>query len=274
MFCVFCSCKNAKHIDDIPVATVGDKTLYRSELMGLVQKGQSTQDSITFIKNYIDKWVRRQLIIQKAELNLSSVEKDVDKEIEEYRSALLIYRYEQSLVSQKLDTVVKDSEIETYYENNQQNFKLPDALVKAVFVKVPKSTPKVQNIIQWVKSSKPEDARQLEGFCFQFAKTYDFFNDDWVNFGQILQLVPIEVTDKNQFLSKNRDLQITDSSFIYIVHIKEFKPIGSIPPLKFVKDNIREIILNKRKLAFINELENNIFSDALNRKQFKIHELK
>ncbi len=274
MFGSFCSCKRAKHFDDIPVASVGDKTLYRSELVGVVPKGQSTQDSITIIKSFIDKWIRKELLIQKAELNLSSIEKDVDKEIEEYRAALLIYRYEQNLVSQKLDTLIQDNEIEQYYEQNQQNFKLSDALVKAVYVKIDKSAPKQSNLEQWMKSNKPQDIQQLEGYCFQYAKTYDYFNDDWINFSQLLQLIPIEITDKNQFLNSKKDFQASDSSYIYLVHIKEFKPIGSIPPLKVVKNNIREILLNKRKLKFINDLENNIFSDALNRKQFKIHDLK
>lgn len=272
--CSVGACKNAKHMDDIPIATVGDKTLYRSELVGVVPKGQSSQDSITIIKSYIDKWIRKELLIQKAELNLTDIEKDVDKEIEEYRSSLLIYRYEQSLVNQKLDTIIHENEIEDYYDNYQENFKLADALVKAVLVKVPLSAPKIDNVEKWLKSTKQEDIRQLEGYCFQYAKTYDYFNNDWVSFSQLLQLVPIEVSDKNQFLNSKRDFQAKDSIFAYIVHIKEYKPSGSIPPLKFVQNNIREIILNKRKLKFINELENNIFTDALSRKQFKIHDLK
>lgn len=274
VFSVICSCKNAKHIDDIPIATVGNKTLYRSDLVNIVPKGESAQDSITIIKSYIDKWIRKELIIEKAELNLTSSEKDVDKEIEAYRASLLIYRYEQNLVNQKLDTLVHDTEIETYYEQNQQNFALSDALVKAVLVKVSKSAPNIEKLPQWMKSSKPEDIRQLESYCFQNAKIYDYFNDDWIYFRQLMQLVPLEITDKNQFLTSNRDFQAKDSAFVYIVHIKELKASGTIPPLKFVKNNIREILLNKRKLNFIKDLENNIYSEALNRKQFKIHDLK
>jgi hypothetical protein len=269
--CVVAGCRH-KHVGDIPVVTVGDKVLYQSDLKGIIKKGMSSVDSISLIKSYIDKWIRRELLIEKAELNLTSDDKDVDKEIEDYRASLLIYRYEQGLINQKLDTIVRDDEIEKYYNENQNNFTLPDALVKAVLVKVPSKASGIAKVAQWMKSDKPSDLQQLESFCFQNAKMYDHFNDDWVYFDQLLQNVPLQVTDKNQFLSRNRDIQVKDSLFSYFVHIKEYKAMGTIPPVRFVKENIRDIILNKRKLQFISEVENNIYNDALNHKKFKIHE--
>lgn len=269
--CLCAGCKH-KHTGDIPVATVGDKTLYQSDLKGIIKKGMLPADSIALIKSYIDKWVRRELLIEKAELNLTSDEKDVDKEIEDYRASLLIYRYEQGLINQKLDTLVNDAEIQKYYDENQNNFTLPDALVKAILIKVPTKAPGIAKVSQWIKSDKPNDLQQLESFCFQNAKMYDHFNDDWIYFDQLMQNVPLQITDKNQYLSRNHDIQIKDSLFSYFVHIKEYKAMGTIPPLRFVKENIRDIILNKRKLQFISEVENNIYNDALNHKKFKIHE--
>ena len=73
-------------------------------------------------KDFIEKWVRNQLLLNKAEINLTDEEKNVEQQIENYRSSLLIYAYEQSYLRQNLDTVVTDKEIEDYYKENQSNF--------------------------------------------------------------------------------------------------------------------------------------------------------
>jgi len=39
----------------------------------------------------------------------------------------------------------------------------------------------------------------------------------------------------------------------------------------FVKDKVKSIIINKRKLKFISELEQNIYNDALSKNQFEIY---
>jgi hypothetical protein len=267
------ACKKT-HKDDIKLATVGSNDLYLSDLNGLFKKGLTAPDSIALAKSYIDKWIRKQLLIQRAELNLTDDDKDVEKEIEEYRSSLLIYRYEQSLVEQKLDSVVKDPEIEQYYQQNESNFVLSDALVKAVLIKIPLNAPHIEKVQSWYKSDKAEDIAALESYCYQYAKTYDVFNDDWVYLGQLTQFVPIVIGDKNEFLKSTKCIETKDSVFRYFVNIKEYKLIGSTASLKLVKADIKTIILNKRKMMFINGLEDEIYNDALSKKTFKIYNLK
>jgi hypothetical protein len=264
------SCKKT-HSGDVVLAKIGDNKLYMSDLKGLFKKGLTAPDSVAIAKGYIDAWVRKQLLIEKAELNLTDDQKDVDKEIEEYRSSLLIYRYEQSLIEQKLDTIVKDNEIDQYYQQNQNNFVLSDAMVKAILIKLPHNAPNMEKIRAWYKSDKTQDITALEGYCYQFAKTYDYFNDDWIYFGQLMQYVPMLVTEKNDFLRNNSCFETEDSAFHYFIRIKDYKPIGSTAPLKLVKNDIKNIILNKRKMSFIKDLETNIYNDGLKKGSFKIY---
>ena len=113
------SCKNSGNgKNDKPVAAIYDKVLYQSDLQDILYDGISVNDSIVRTKAFIDNWIRRQLLIHQAENNLDKSELDCLKEIEDYRNSLIIYKYESLLISQNLDTVVSDEEIEKYINDN------------------------------------------------------------------------------------------------------------------------------------------------------------
>ena len=105
-----------------PVARVYDTYLYRSDLRNIVPKGSSPQDSTAIVSRYIDAWITRQLILKTAQMNMP--EGDLEKEIADFRELLLTGRYEQKIISERLDTLVNESEIEEYYQTNKNNFTL------------------------------------------------------------------------------------------------------------------------------------------------------
>ena len=113
------SCQNSGNgKNDKPIAAIYDKVLYQSDLQDILYDGISVNDSLVRTKAFIDNWIRRQLLIHQAENNLDKSELDCLKEIEDYRNSLIIYKYESLLISQNLDTVVSDEEIEKYINDN------------------------------------------------------------------------------------------------------------------------------------------------------------
>lgn len=113
------SCQNSSNgKNDKVVATIYDKVLYQSDLQDILYDGISVNDSLVRTKAFIDNWIRRQLLIRQAENNLEKSELDCLTEIEDYRNSLIIYKYESLLISQNLDTVVSDEEIEKYVNDN------------------------------------------------------------------------------------------------------------------------------------------------------------
>ena len=117
-FLALISCQNSNGNGNKIVATIYDKTLYQSDLQGIMYEGISYNDSIVRTKAFIDNWIRRQLVIHQAENNFDASELDFSKELEDYRNSLIIYKYETLLVEQNLDTIVSDDEITKYIEDN------------------------------------------------------------------------------------------------------------------------------------------------------------
>ena len=109
------SCQNTTNgYGDKVVARVYDKELYQSDLQDVLYEGISYNDSIVMTKAFIDKWIRRQLLIHQAEENIDKSELDFSKQIEDYRNSLIIYKYETIMIEKNLDTVVTDADIAKY----------------------------------------------------------------------------------------------------------------------------------------------------------------
>jgi hypothetical protein len=254
-----------------PLARVGQTYLYPSDITGIFQANLSQNDSLLILNNFIDKWIKKQLLLQKAELNLTEEQKDVHNQIEEYRSSLLIFKYEQSLILQKLDTVITQAEIEEYYNENPSNFILDMNLVKALFIKLPRNAPNLETFRKLYGSEKEEDIQQLENYCYQYAAKYDFFNDAWINFTRIQSELPQTVWSPERSLSWTRKIEQKDSVYNYFVYIRDHRLEGEPVPIEYVTDKIISIILNKRKVRFITEMENDIYNDGMSKGEFSIY---
>ena len=253
------------------LARVYDKSLYFSDIEDLFPEDISGSDSLILLQSFVDKWVRKQLIMEKAELNLTEEQKDVSRQIEEYRSSLLIYKYEQNLVTQKLDTLISQQEVQQYYDENPSNFSLDGHIVKCLYIKLPLDAPEVWRVRQLYRSEREEDIRNLESYCFDHAVNYDYFNEEWIPFDNITRELPNEIRNPDRYLRYNRYIEQQDSLYRYMVNIREYQLAGEVAPLPYVESKIRTIILNKRKVQFVNDLENNIYMDALNKGEFTIY---
>lgn len=263
---VFVSCNRKKSGDanQIAIARVYDKYLYLEDIKDVVPKGTSPKDSAVIIKSHIDNWIRTTLLTQQAENNLTDEQKDVENQLQDYRNSLITYIYEKELVKQKLDTVVADNEIEEYYEKNQGNFELKDNIIKVVYVKVNKKAPGVNDVKRWYKSDNEKDKEKLKEYCRQFAENFYLDDTSWLLFDDLLKEVPIQAYNEELFLQNNRFVEVGDSTNLYFLNIKGFKIRNSRSPLSFEKENIKNIILNKRKLQLINKMKEDIYNEAFN----------
>lgn len=254
-----------------PVAKAGDAVLYYDDIKDLVPAGTPSKDSLLLIKQFVDNWVREVLVIQKAEQNLDEEQKNVEKQLNDYRKSLITYIYEKELVKQKLDTVVSDAEIEEYYNSNKAEFELKDNIIKVIYVKVSKKAPGIDKLKKWYRSDNMKDREQLASYCHQFADNFYLDDASWLLFDDLLKEIPIQTYNKELFLQNNRLVEVSDSLNHYFLNIKDFKIRNSSSPLSFEKENIKNIILNKRKLALINSMKQDVYNDALNNNKFEIY---
>jgi hypothetical protein len=267
-------CKNKnKTADRIRLAEVGNEILYYDEVPHLIKHGINDSDSAAIIKNYITSWAKRRLLFQKAEENLSPELKTViEQQIEDTRTNLVIYHYQQQMILEKMDTVLTESGLENYYNANEKSFILSSNIVKALFIKLPVETPELSKIRALARSNNQKDLQQLETLCFQLAEKFDDFNEDWVPMDKLSVELQQDISNEETFLKKNSFFETKDSSSVYFVAIRDYRLRSSVAPYEYIKNDIKRIIWNTRRLEFIKSLENGIYNDALNANRFKIYQ--
>lgn len=270
-FVLHTSCNPSSKQSGDPIARVNERYLYITDVEDIFPENVSPADSIQLLTAYADRWVKKQLLLQKAERNLSKNRKDVARQIEDYRSSLLIFQYEQEYIRQRLDTVVNDDEIERFYEENLSNFILNESVVKALFIKIRLDNPSYDKIKGLYKSNKEDDIKALDNMAYQVAVKYDFFNDRWIPFSRILRELPEPINDPERHLLYNKSIEMNDDAHAYLVNFREVMHQGKISPMEFERENIRSIIVNKRKQRLILDLESRIYNDARNHNHFTIY---
>jgi hypothetical protein len=266
-------CKNKNtQTKRIPVAEVGKVVLYYDEMPKLIQKGVNDSDSTALFQNYINKWAKRQLLLQKAEENLAPAMKtEITNQLEETRANLVIYQYQRQMIEEKLDTVLTEPELENYYSANEKSFILSSNIVKALFIKLPIETPDLNKIRQLVRSNNPNDLQQLETICYQFAEKFDDFNEQWVTMDRLSVEFQQNIENEENFLKRNTFYETSDSTSDYLVSIRDYRLRYSLAPFEFVRDDIKRIIWNTRRFEFLQSLENGIYNEALKQNNFKIY---
>lgn len=260
----------AKSNEDV-LAKAHSKYLYASEIQGLIKPGTPPQDSITIVSNYINSWVRQQLLLYQAEKNLTQGQKNFEKQLEDYRNSLIIYEYESNLVRQKLDTVVSMVEIQKYYDKNRANFELKENIVKASYVQIENESEELAKLKKLWQTGDELSKAELERYCIQNGLNYSLFDDSWIYFNNLLKDVPIVTYNQENFLHYNRNIEARDSLYLYLVEFRDFKIKESITPLSMLEDDIRKIIVNRRKLELLQSLQNEIFETAMMNNYFEIY---
>ena len=255
-----------------PVARVFEQYLYPSDLYDIIPLGTSPQDSVLRAKKYIDTWVKGQLMQHRAEQSLTEEQMDFDRQIDEYHRSLLIFSYKQLLVHQKLDTIVSQSELQSYYQENTSNFLLTEDVIKGTFVKVPLSAPRINELRSWSWNNREQDLDEMEKYCLSYAEKFSNFNDTWIFFSTIKEQLPFRIPDPSRYLRNRNNAENTDSNYRYFLHITDHLTVGEVAPLDMVAEDITNIILNKRKFKFLQDLEHRVYSDGVTRNQFEIYQ--
>lgn len=245
-----------------PLVEVAGKFLYQEDLQAALPLNLSTDDSILFAEHYIKNWIEDVLLFDKAEGNIPDNEK-IKNLVENYRKALVMHTYQEALVKQQLVDEITPEEVTAYYEKNKQLFVLDKPMVKGLFIKVPLQSSGLSDVRRWYKRNSQDAVEQLEKYSLRNAVTYDYFYDHWRPLEEIEALIPEKKWASNtNYLDKNRNVELKDTAYCYFLHIEEFLGEGEQKPLDFAAEEIKEILINLKRVEFINDVKKDLFHQA------------
>lgn len=259
-------------VEGNPIARVYNKHLYSKDIEGILGNNYSKEDSVIIVQRYIDTWILKQLMLLKAEAQIPEMDPSIQQKIVDCRNTLLIHEFEKGYLEKKLDTALTENDIKNYYNKNIDQFQLKQNIAKAFFIKVPKDAPKIEKIKPLITSNKPKDLKELKSYCVGYASHFILEDSIWLNFDELIKNTPFNgIADKGDFLEKNSYSELSDDRYTYFLKIKDYKITKEISPYEFARDQIRNTLLNRKRIELINLLKDNLLTEAKNKKEFEIY---
>ncbi len=272
IFTMFFSTCQEKHEDKGEVlASVYGKNLYRTDLDDIFYEGISYNDSVLRSKVYIDKWVRNQLLVRQAENNLEPEQLDFSKRLEEYRNSLVINKYETELIKQNLDTKVTEDQIQEYYNENSDEFRLNRDIVRIATVNLPRDSKKKWLFIKLLRDYDSIMIDSVTSLSKEYALDWNMDVEQWHNFDEVAEKFKLNVTDNKSFLNENKYYVVINDDVYSVIRFCEYRLMGDVSPCEIEVDRIKYIILSNRKKDLLEKLYDDLYSKAVQENAFDVY---
>ena len=267
----FCSCNYlTQDASIIPIARVNDSYLYNEDIIDLISKNTTKDDSTLIVNNFINRWATKQLLIDQSMINLSQEKQDFFNEmVSQYKTDLYTEAYKSSIISKQLDTVILKKEYEDYYNLNKRNFKLNDELLKVRYIQVDKNFLDLKALEKKIKRYDSIDKKDLTNLSIKF-KSFNLNDSIWIKSNVLIGRLPVLKEENLKVLKKPNYTQLQDSLGVYLIKIEATLKTNDIAPLSYVRPTIEQIILNKRKQDLLKKIQKDITIDAIKNKNFEI----
>jgi len=245
------------------IVEVNDNVLHRETLEENIPRGLNREDSIIAAEHYIHTWVVDQLMYEVASNNIPD-KKMIDELVDNYRKSLVVYQYKENLINERLSRNIDREEILDFYDKNPEKFKLDRTLVKGLFLKVPVEAQSIEKVRAWSKALTPASLADIEKFCIQNALSYNYIVDYWVDFNELTLDWPLLHKDEAVMVANNKYIENKDDKYYYFIHITDHLLPGDNAPFEYAQPAVKEILINRKKIEFMKEIEDDLYKKALN----------
>lgn len=257
-----------KPVDADALVSAGKEVLTRSQLQQAMPGGLSADDSAAFATAFIRNWINERLIANVARDQVDMAE--IERLTAEYRQALIMTGYRRAMASQVSDTISEET-LRDYYTANKRQFVLERPLVKGVYLKVPSGAENLKLLRRLYNSDRPDDMDRLEKEAMHSALHYDYFRDRWIDWEQIENRIPTNITSPNSFLSQKKNLVVENDGFTYLLYISAYIPAGDAMPFEAAKSLVKERLMSVQRRAFDAALLQDLYNKSVDDGFLKIY---
>lgn len=262
------SCRTEQADEREVIAKTKTQVLYKDDVLDALPISLSPEDSITFVKSFVENWLHFTLLYEVADNNVSDNDSSLAKRVDLFRKELYINAYEQMFLQQKLDTLIPQKEIDEYYELHKNEYLLEHSVVKPIFIVFPLTKEReIAEVEKLFFPKKEIDLDALKDFCFQHCQKFSFANQ-WVDLNALKQELPFEV--RNEAFPVGKSLKFEDTANVFFVKIEEQRGAGNRMPIELAHDKIAKTILQSRKVEMLKNMREKVFQDATRKKQYEV----
>ncbi|MEM7514168.1 MAG: hypothetical protein AAF388_24805 [Bacteroidota bacterium] len=272
----FLSCNKNVPVEQEVVATYKGEKLYREEVnqylpFQIVSDTARIEDSTRLADKYVQRWIKDRLMADQARSQIQDLDEKIQYQLDNYKYQLIQQEYINQVLRQQLNTNVSDSEVENYYQQNQDKFKSKAPYYSFFHIRTPVLNPYQQ--VAWMRSAESSDINRLkewaegEGESVMIKLDSTFLPNQEIIlagegfFGDITRIR--KKTVYNYFTNQ-------DEKYYNFIKVLDVIEAGEVKPLSLCRNEIVQRILSKRKNRLIEQTESDLWQKAQKNKGFRI----
>lgn len=259
--CALVSCQQIQRdLTRNAVLEMNGNFLYLDEIEQVIPTNLSIADSAEHAERYKKQWIIGNLMYEKAKVNIGN-SKDIEKLTELYKRELIINKYQQQLILEKLQQIPEDSLI-SLYEKKKEHFLLKSPLIKGIFIQVHSSAQGQDSLSRLMSDINDENLEAIMRYCTGHALKYDFFIDNWTQYSKIIDNLPNKIDSTDPILSRGTIVQQSEE-YSYYLKVTGLCKAGDPSPYELIKSELYNILLNREKIQFITDFRQELYNEAI-----------
>jgi hypothetical protein len=248
------------------IARVFDREVSDSEINDLVQSVKNKQDSVRIVQAYLDKLTIEEAVLQQASSTVDMAE--VDAKTRDFRNSLINIRFQQAYIEQHLDTTVTQQQLDDYFAQHGSSFLLRQDIYRGYYVTVTNDIPKIQKLKELLLSNREADFEELKSYCLRYSTQFSLDKTHWSG------IPPFFHQDKKALANASHSKQLVileKDEQIHLIRVFDYKFAQQPSPASFAEANIKQIVLNKRKMELLAKLNEQLLEDAKKSNKIKTY---
>jgi len=260
---VLCTACNRKK--DKLAAEVYYHKLYESEIRNNMPSGLSKEDSMTLVHDYINQWVREQLLLHEAERQLTAREKNFDKKIDEYRNTLLINAlYDKVAEDITVDEAELKKEMADFNKRYDNSYAVKRPIMQLNYIKLPKNSPLLPEVRAILfdparRTSEKDTLVALLGDSIE----YMLDDDQWLYVEDIQREVSVDI--EPEMVKTHPTIEKEVGNDHYLLVILRYKNQRSVSETEEEQAAVRMMLLNQRRQKYLDDYVNKLYDEALSK---------
>lgn len=269
LFCfILISCGS----DGKVVASVDDSDLTESDAWVLMKHLGYDPENKAEYDAFLEQWCESEALKKELEETNPELYKLVKLRGNAFEGELAKFYLEEQLLKAKLDTIVTKEQMKAFYDSNKEDFLLSDYLVKALYLKIPKSVDyKSSNIEQTFLLKNDKDLSEVNSYAKLYAENFYFNDSSWIYFNELSKDIPLTKYNVDNIVLNRTKTYFSDDEFTYFLNIIDFTLKDDIPPMEFLAEQIKEIIVLNRLERLKEQNGSKLIQTIKNKHEINIH---
>lgn len=255
--------------EDQLLAEVYSRQLYYSDMASMIYDGVTPEDSTLIVNAYVERWVREQLLMQKAEENIPK-DLNLNKLVNDYRESLILNNYERLLIESQLDSTVTSQQLTEFYEANKDQYHLEKPIAHILFLQIKDDRPNLDHALNWWNDPDPENLKRLNRYAKRYAEKAMLADSTWIPLEDVVHMLPPGVMSESS-ATPGKEIRFKDQDVNYLLKIRDIRSTLEIAPLAYIRDQATRAILHRRQIDLINRVKEQLYELEIRKNNVKVY---